>query len=242
MKLTILGEHTLTHKNAAYRPNRLISLGAFLGALVFSPLAAHSAPYPVIAQDVSVCDPNSPTHCAKPDSSGNTPVTIAAGSSIVGSVSINQTTPGTTNGVQTLTGSTTAVTQATAASLNATVVGTGTLAVQNTSATPAGTNSIGTVVILPTVSAITGSVSAATITSTSAQVLAGASRKLLAIDNESLTASIACAFGATAVLNTAGSFTIPAGSTRTWSAYPVPADAVNCISSVASSPATVEAN
>jgi hypothetical protein len=53
---------------------------------------------------------------------------------------------------------------------------------------------------------------------------------------------IVCAFGATAVLNTAGSFTIQPGNTRTWSSYPVPADAVNCISSVASSPATVEAN
>lgn len=38
------------------------------------------------------------------------------------------------------------VTQATAASLNATVVGTGTLAVQNTAATPAGTNVIGHVI------------------------------------------------------------------------------------------------
>lgn len=43
-------------------------------------------------------------------------------------------------------GSTTAVTQATAANLNATVVGTGTLAVQNTAATPAGTNVIGHVI------------------------------------------------------------------------------------------------
>lgn len=41
-----------------------------------------------------------------------------AGSAIIGKVGIDQTTPGTTNGVQTLTGSTTAVTQATASNLN----------------------------------------------------------------------------------------------------------------------------
>lgn len=45
-----------------------------------------------------------------------------AGSAIIGKFGIDQTTPGTTNAVQTLTGSTTAVTQATASSLNATVV------------------------------------------------------------------------------------------------------------------------
>lgn len=48
--------------------------------------------------------------------------TLAPGSAIIGNVRIDQTTPGTTNGVQTLTGSTTAVTQATASNLNATVV------------------------------------------------------------------------------------------------------------------------
>lgn len=44
------------------------------------------------------------------------------------------------------------VRQATASNLNATVVGTGTLAVQNTAATPAGTNAIGTVNLSPTTS------------------------------------------------------------------------------------------
>lgn len=92
------------------------------------------------------------------------------------------------------------------------------------------------------VSAVTGTVSAKTITNSSAQVLAASSRQLLAIDNESATASIACAFGATAALNTAGSFTLPPQSTRTWTSYPVPAAAVNCISSAATSPATVEVN
>lgn len=57
---------------------RLIYLGALLGALAFSPIA-HSAPYPVIAQDVGVCDVNAPTHCAAPDSSGALPVKITGG-------------------------------------------------------------------------------------------------------------------------------------------------------------------
>lgn len=91
-------------------------------------------------------------------------------------------------------------------------------------------------------SSATGTVSAATVGTSSAQVLAAASRRLLAIDNESTTATIACAFGATAAINTAGSFTIPPGVTRTWRDYPVPADAVNCIASASSTPATVEAN
>lgn len=94
----------------------------------------------------------------------------------------------------------------------------------------------------PSSSSVTGSVSAATIGASSAQVLAAAPRRLLAIDNESASATIACAFGTTAGINTAGSFTIPPGVTRVWSSYPVPADAVNCIASAASTPATVEAN
>ena len=56
----------------------------------------------------------------------NIAAAIAAGTNVIGKVGIDQTTPGTTNGVQVLTGSTTAVTQATAANLNATVVGAGT--------------------------------------------------------------------------------------------------------------------
>jgi hypothetical protein len=86
--------------------------------------------------------------------------TLAAGSSIIGNVRIDQTTPGTTNGVQVNaalpagsnvighviadTGSTTAATQATAANLNATVVGTGTFVTQSTLAAET-TKVIGTV-------------------------------------------------------------------------------------------------
>jgi len=72
---------------------------------------------------------------------------IVTVSGIQGSVTLNALPAGTNviGHVFTDSGSTTAVTQATAANLNATVVGTGTLAVQNTAATPAGTNLIGQV-------------------------------------------------------------------------------------------------
>lgn len=130
-----------------------------------------------------------------------------------------------------------------------------------TASIPAGTNNIGSVNLGTlngaatatnqtngtqqtqlSLSTITGSVSAKTITSSSAQVLAAATRQLLAISNESTTATIACAFGATAAINTAGSFTLIPGQTRIWNSYPVPADIFNCISSAATSAATVEAN
>jgi hypothetical protein len=91
-------------------------------------------------------------------------------------------------------------------------------------------------------STVTGSTSAANITSTSTQIVAAGRRSLLAIVNESITATIACAFGATASIYAAGSFTIPPGATRVWSSFPVPAEAVNCISDAASSAATIEVN
>jgi len=91
-----------------------------------------------------------------------------------------------------------------------------------------------------TPSAVTGTVSAATITNASTTVVAAATRRFLLIENESSTATIACNFGGTAAINTAGSFTILPNTNRKWSDYPVPAEALNCISSVASSPATVE--
>jgi hypothetical protein len=100
---------------------------------------------------------------------------------------------------------------------------------------------------LPTVqqagaSTATGIAVAATITGASTQVLAAAPRRKLSIDNESATATIACAFGAAAAINAAGSYTLTPGQTRVWSAYPVPADALNCISNAGPSPATIEAN
>lgn len=83
-------------------------------------------------------------------------------------------------------------------------------------------------------------VTAVTVTNASAQAVGSHERYLLALDNESATATVACAFGATAAINTAGSFTIGPGQTRTWTGQRIPSDAINCISSVASSPLTVE--
>lgn len=55
---------------------RIMNIGLVTGAfLLLSSPSAFAAPYPTIAQDVGVCDPNAPTHCAKPDASGNLPVT-----------------------------------------------------------------------------------------------------------------------------------------------------------------------
>lgn len=50
----------------------------FLAAAGFLLLAingVHAGPYPVVANDVGVCDPNNPLHCLAPDASGNLPVT-----------------------------------------------------------------------------------------------------------------------------------------------------------------------
>ena len=94
--------------------------------------------------------------------------------------------------------------------------------------------------------AATRTVAAVTVTNSSAQALAAVtgSRLFLSIDNESTTATIACAFSATAAINTAGSYTIAPGMTRVWGAgtpeIPVPGGPVNCISSAATSPATIE--
>lgn len=81
---------------------------------------------------------------------------------------------------------------------------------------------------------------AVTLTSTSTAVIAAGPKKFIAIDNESGSTSIACSFGGTAALNTAGSFTIPPGSTRVWNSVWIPSDAVQCISGAASSAATIQ--
>lgn len=84
---------------------------------------------------------------------------------------------------------------------------------------------------------------AVTVGTSSAEALAKPTiaYRMLAIDNESATATIACSFGGTAALNTAGSYTIGSSLTRVWSA---PAwtmnQAINCISDTASTPVTIE--
>lgn len=97
--------------------------------------AASTAPLTTDAALVVTVSPNSAAH----------PVTLNAGSNVAGKFGIDQTTPGTTNGVQivaalptganpigSITNTGFTATQATAANLNATVVGTGTFAVQAT--------------------------------------------------------------------------------------------------------------
>lgn len=244
------------------------AFGALAGALLWGGTAA-SAPPPNITNTVGVCNPWFPQRCAQPDSNGALPVTgtVSASNPSVGDNGDPAPDASTQVGFTDAMGDLQAVSPS--APLPVTVSGAGTQDVNLTEvggaavATGHGTASGALRVELPTdgtgvvglnagsntigavtgaISAVTGSVSAATITNSSAQIVAAASRRLLAISNESASASIACSFGGTAALNTAGSFMIPPLSTRTWVNYPVPADAVNCISSVASSPATVEAN
>lgn len=54
---------------------RRAALGLSFGLLLlgwFAPVtSASAAPYPVIAQDVGVCDPNSPKHCLQPNADGS---------------------------------------------------------------------------------------------------------------------------------------------------------------------------
>ena len=85
----------------------------------------------------------------------------------------------------------------------------------------------------------------ATIGTTPVQVCGAKQRSLLAIDNESTappSANIACTFGTTftATLNAPGSYTIPAGFTRTWPGPKIPSDAVYCVSDTVSTPVTIE--
>lgn len=53
----------------------ITALSIFLGVSV----PAFAAPNPVIRESVAVCDPNAPTHCIGPDTSGGIPVTISGG-------------------------------------------------------------------------------------------------------------------------------------------------------------------
>lgn len=103
--------------------------------------------------------------------------------------------------------------------------------------TPGTTNAVA-----PTPITGIGSTTGPTITSTSGQALATGSRRFLYIGNESTTATIACNFGGTAIINTAGNYTIPPNAGRTWDGTFVPSEAVNCISSAATSPATIQVN
>jgi hypothetical protein len=66
--------------------------------------------------------------------------------------------------------------------------------------------------------------------------------RLMVVDNESTTATIACTDdGTTPAINTAGSYTMPLGTTRTWSAANVEfIGPLTCIASGAATPVTVK--
>lgn len=87
----------------------------------------------------------------------------------------------------------------------------------------------------------TNGVTAATVGTASAQVLAAAPRNgVLILQNASTAINIACALGAPAVLNAAGSFQIAPGAVLTLSnTIYIPSDAINCIASMVSAPLTI---
>jgi hypothetical protein len=95
---------------------------------------------------------------------------------------------------------------------------------------------------LPSRAAVIG----VTVGTTPSQVLAAptaAPRHFIEIDNEATgTTAIACAFGgATPALNSAGSYTIPAGQQRVWNGALYRSwDPINCISAAAGTPVTIE--
>lgn len=77
----------------------------------------------------------------------------------------------------------------------------------------------------------TGSVRAFTINGNPQIVWGPQPRTLIAIDNESASAYVACSFGnVVPQVNGAGSFTMPPGTTRLWNSYPVPNDQIVCTS------------
>jgi len=95
--------------------------------------------------------------------------------------------------------------------------------------------------IVPT--SVTNGITAATVGTSSAQALAAGTRISLNIQNVSATASVGCRpDGGTAALNTAGTYMIGPLGGITWGPVTVPAGAVNCIASVASTPVTIEAH
>jgi hypothetical protein len=84
----------------------------------------------------------------------------------------------------------------------------------------------------------------ATVGTSSAQALAAGAYNHVQIQNTSVSASIACAWGASAVLNASGSILLTPGQSALWgpTTSGVPASALNCIASAASTPLYLESN
>ena len=84
-----------------------------------------------------------------------------------------------------------------------------------------------------------------TVGTTSAQCLAASTAlTFVQIQNTSASASVACAWGTAAVLNSTNSVQLAAGQSASWGTGTVgiPNEALNCISSAASTPLYVEWN
>jgi len=82
-----------------------------------------------------------------------------------------------------------------------------------------------------------------TVGASSAQCLAaGTAKTFVQIQNTSASATIACAWGATAVLNSAGSVQLSPGQPASWGPNTggIPNQALNCIASAGSTPLYVE--
>lgn len=145
---------------------------------------------------------------------------LPAGTNVIGHV-INDASSAVIGHVISDTGSTTAVTQATAASLNATVVGTGTFAVQNTAATPAGSNVIGHVIAdTGSTTAVTGNVTVVQPTGTNLHAVldATSTTAVTQATAANLNATIV-GTGTLAVQNTAAT---PAGTNTIGGVFQVP--------------------
>jgi len=99
---------------------------------------------------------------------------------------------------------------------------------------------------LPTTSTLapissTGTTSAATIGTASAQVIAASTVTTgYSICNVSVSAQVACRIGGTAAINTAGSYMLDPGQCLMNSPYILDTGVINCIASVASTPLTVQ--
>lgn len=89
----------------------------------------------------------------------------------------------------------------------------------------------------PASSAVTET--AVTVTASSAQALGSGTRRYLYLENLSASSTIACRFGATAALNTAGSWSLLPYASKVWEGSYVPSDAINCIGSTSSVPLTI---
>jgi hypothetical protein len=83
-----------------------------------------------------------------------------------------------------------------------------------------------------------------TLTTTPTAVVAAGYHTLIAVDNESVTVALACSFIGTPAVNTAGSWTILPGQTRTWTSNSrtavIPKTALQCVAASTTAAMTLE--